>query len=1685
MSTSRGNKFVDLYGEFARRADDESDGVEADDSTSVMSHKSSTSHKSSASSTSSARRAEAAVRRAELEAEINKKKLALEARRRADEREIEENYIKIEEMVLKAKMDYEDEIIKEEDNKSSNSSRRGKQSRMDDARDSATQIASKRNQVTFQLEQSEPASVVTSTPVQQVHKDIRPSQLMFNPAAPSFTPAGSSFSPPSALDPTTAVLGLSAAADVTASLQQCLNATMEQVKLGKIPPLKLPVFNGDITEFSAFRRSFKHNIENNVDDSSTRLSQLLAHLGPNPAELIACCEHMEPDIGYPIAWNLLEEKYCRDYELTESFIQKLLSWKSIKEADVAELERYANYLRKVAAALKPNYVRLEGMDTMCALASKLPPYLQRKWGNKLGKKDVSFPAFIEFVHTEVKGAEWCSRIAAAGKTAPLKSKERSDAGSARALTLAATHPISGGEASKERGACVCCEKSGHYLHRCHKFISLKTEDRWTLVINNKLCYRCLRKGHSHGDDCPLVHLKCSVCGAGSHNTLLHSDFSKERADVGGGEKRAAKTGDKVEVARAGATSGDKPPEDSKSEGLPPVLPVSSISDHRPDGRVMLKIVPVRVNGKIDTFAFLDGGAASCLASKRLIDRLGVVGETVNQTMRTENGDFQCHEKVALSIQSTNGSESTLVDTVYVTGHLSVTTKHMMPHRWISRWDHLRDIDLPPAPKGVRDVELIIGLNTPLCRLVLDQRHGGVNEPSAYLTPLGWVVFGPTDITDDDVLPLHHVRPVDEITEILQNQYQRDFWEKDAYCKRENSIEDNLFLEKVSSSIQFDDGKYTVSLPFRSTEPIILPDNREAAEQRMRCLKRKFERDEKLKSDYISSIEGNLRKGYAEPVPQSELNRNDGMVWRVPHHGVKHPTKDKRRVVFDLKSTFLGTSPNDHLLQGPDLTNSLLGTLLRFRFGEYAVTADIQEMFMQVRVPRSERDYFRFLWWIDGDTSQPLYECRMCSHPFGARSSPGCVNFALLKTAEDHGNQFGDEAVRTIQRNFYVDNMLKAMDDESTCIELVRNVRLLCSAGGWRLNQWTSNSKTVLESIPASEIDASIASLDLNKDELPIERALGIHWSMSEDSFFFKLSLKEKPATRRGMLSLACSMYDPLGFISPVIVVSKMLLQSLCRDKLGWDEPIGEDEEAKWNTWLQDLPKLIQHRIRRNIAPPSFGKVIAWQLHHFADASQVGYGVVTYMRITNAKGDVHCTLIMSRARVAPLQGSTIPRLELTAALLAAQIDFKLREELDVELQPSIFWTDSTTVLKYLNNERARYHTFVANRVRLIRELTSVLAWRYVDTASNPADLASRGMKVDDFLSSDLWMSGPTFLGQDETEWPLLPDDVKIADLKGDAEVKTEAIICEAVTLEMSGIEKLVASTSCWNKLLRRICWLKRVIRIFKNRIARKKGLQMEQCHAGPLTLSEIRAAEKVVFTATQERYYHSELETLRRNGIVKPSSSLLRLQPFVKDGLLRVGGRLSQADLCEDARHPIILPPDSDAVRLLVRNLHENYAHCGQNFLMSVLRSKYWIVRGNRAVRSIVRNCAKCKIIAAKPMEQQMAELPLERTGAGRPFECTGADCFGPFLVRVGKSEVKRWGIVFTCMASRAVHIEVLSTMETDSFVNALRRFVCRRGSVKKIMSDNGSNLVGAESAPRRISTTQRGDDRQQHAAEGS
>ncbi|XP_019633202.1 PREDICTED: uncharacterized protein LOC109476638, partial [Branchiostoma belcheri] len=577
---------------------------------------------------------------------------------------------------------------------------------------------------------------------------------------------------------------------------------------------------------------------------------------------------------------------------------------------------------------------------------------------------------------------------------------------------------------------------------------------------------------------------------------------------------------------------------SSREGVPSIIPVA---------------VRSKKSGKtVQTYALLDNGSDVVICTEALKRQLKSKGRETKLSLSTINGTKEVKSEVLgdLEVLDMERNNCIPIPTAYVQEKIPVSKERIISTEDLEAWPYLREVEMP---KINADIGLLIGNNVQSAMepwRIINSQEGG---PYAIKTLLGWSVNGPLmGASDGKMASVNRISLEQQLTQYFNN----DFNEK-IEDKKEMSVEDQRFMNIMSEGTKKEEGHYQVPLPFRNSRPV-LPNNKSVALQRAKHLQKKMSKDEKFKEDYVQFVQTVIERGYAEKVPSEEMETEDtngGKVWYIPHHGVYHPQKKKIRVVFDCAAPYAGTSLNKELLQGPDLTSTLVGVLTRFRQEPVALMADIEAMFSQVKVPVEDRDYLRFLWWPEGNLDKPLQEYRMAVHVFGATSSPSCASFALKKLAEDGEGRYTEEVLESIRNNFYVDDLLKSTSTVTEGGHLAKDMREACKEGGFRLTKWVSNSREVLKTVPVAEMSEEVRDLNLDLDTMPVERTLGMLWNVQTDTLGFRNVVKDKPATKRGILSTVSSMYDPLGLIAPATLQPKLLLQDLCREGTTWDEEI--------------------------------------------------------------------------------------------------------------------------------------------------------------------------------------------------------------------------------------------------------------------------------------------------------------------------------------------------------------------------------------------------------------------------------------------------------------------------------------------------------------------------------------------------
>ncbi|XP_076740274.1 uncharacterized protein LOC143418645 [Maylandia zebra] len=1460
--------------------------------------------------------------------------------------------------------------------------------------------------------------------------------------------------------------------DSTTTLAQAL---AESIHISRLPVPEPTVFNGDPLKYKDWKMSFQMLIDRKNIPVNEKIYYLHKYVGGPARKAVESYFLLGTERAYYSAWNILEERYGSSFVITKAFRDKLTSWPRIGNKDSVELREFSDFLRGCEAAM----LQVKGLEVLndCnenqRMLSKLPDWLSARWNRKvieIEEQDGSFPTFshfVDFIAREAKIA--CNPVTSLHA---LKAGDSEKMKSFKTRSVGAKVLVSAAEETSNTKKCVFCENSNHSIHTCRKFMDKVLSERVKFVQTKGLCFGCLGFGHQ-SKKCERRKM-CDTC-KGKHPTCLHEERDKTS------KKRKEKESDKEPQMKG--MEGNKESRETKPKEAPSEA-ISNRVIQSDRSNLTSTIIPVWLSTtsnpehEILLYALLDSQSDTTFVLKEKADALDAEKECVQlklSTMSSKDTLVPSQRLSGLQVRGFSSSRRIPLPVTYTREFIPANLSHIPTQRTARAWPHLEHLAEEIAPLIECDVGLLIGYN---CSQVLVPREvvaGKDNEPFAQRTDLGWTIVGGANPCVDygDAIGCSHKIIVKEVTPnqsaeqlVKEVQYvcrtqvkevvtsadvikvlESDFNERKVEDSH-FSQEDLRFISIMEEGVKMKaDGHCELPLPFKEDRPS-LANNRSCAEHRLKNLKRRFEKDKQYHKDYTEFMRETIERGDAERVPSVDLDK--GPAWYIPHHGVYHPQKPgKIRVVFDCSAKYGGVSLNDYLLTGPELTNSLVGVLCRFRKGPVAVMCDIERMFHQFRVREEDQNYFRFLWWDNGDFNSTPSVYRMRVHLFGAASSPACANFGLKYIAAQGQGKFSEATIRFIERNFYVDDGLISFHSEEEAIRLVKEAKELCSTGGLRLHKFVSNSKQVLNSLPEEDCAETVRK-DLSLGEQQIERALGVKWCIDSDYFQFRVVVNEQPLSRRGVLSTVASIYDPLGFVAPFVLLGKQILQQMCRKKADWDEPLTSDLKSRWESWLLDLKNLADVKIDRCYVPKDFQTVQKYELHHFSDASVSGYGVCTYLRAVSEAGQVHCALVFAKSRVAPTKVTTVPRLELSAAVVAVRISDMLKAELELEDAQEFFWTDSQVVLGYINNDARRFHVFVANRIQRIKESTQPMQWKFVVSDLNPADHASRGLKAKDLITSN-WFSGPSFLWQEK----LPHEEVTVGKLDAeDPEVRKVVVL--HTTTETNSLAERFLKFSSWSRLVKAMARLLRFVKEFK-------GLERRSNKA--TNLEERKEAELKVISIVQRSIFCKEIKALQtRKDLPKDRTNrLYRLDPFLDEkGVLRVGGRLERSTLQPHVKHPVILPKTCHIAKLLIDHYHQRVKHQGRGMTINELRSNgIWILGCSQAVSSFIYNCIKCRKFRRRGEEQKMANLPSERMETTPPFTYCGMDCFGPFYIKEGRKELKRYGLLFTCLCSRAVHIELLDDMSTDAFLNSLRSFIALRGNVRQLQSDQGTNFVGA------------------------
>lgn len=862
--------------------------------------------------------------------------------------------------------------------------------------------------------------------------------------------------------------------------------------------------------------------------------------------------------------------------------------------------------------------------------------------------------------------------------------------------------------------------------------------------------------------------------------------------------------------------------------------------------------------------------------------------------------------------------------------------------------------------------------------------------------------------------------------------------------------DKKAIQIMENSLVFDGEKYKCELLWRFKENQ-LPPSYGMALKRLDCLQKRLERETGLREQMESQLSEYERKGYIKRVDDFHVNKLKDDCWYLPIFPVRNPNKpNKLRLVWDAAASVNNISLNSLLLTGPDLLASLPGILLRFREKQFAVAGDIMEMFHQIKIVERDQKYQLFLW-KGADGKVVTYS--MIVMTFGASCSPFMAQYVKNHHAKKY-QETKPRAVTAIVKNHYVDDWLDCFETESEACTIANEVKEIYSTGGFHIRNWISNSRKVLENLgEAGNLTKNLCDLT----ELKSEKILGLWWNVQDDCFTFSLKYNkgtstilsgERLPTKREMLRIVMSVYDPLGFLAHFLIFAKILMQRTWRLAIGWDDVIPLEVQDDWKTWINKLSGIESIQLGRWYVSPTFEKPF-YELHTFVDASEEAYSAVVYLRAVSGE-NVTCRLITAKSRTAPLKSLTIPRLELNAAVLGTRLAKSVGEQQSISFCKRYFWSDSKTVICWIRSESRNYKQYVSCRVGEILEETSIAEWNWISTKQNIADVATR-LIIPEMNSDGEWFSGPKFLYEDITQWPKQFFEIE--------STKEELRSHLFLTRESS---KLVEYTnfSTYRRLL--LCYIN-ILRYLEILKIKAKGLT--DAPPGRFSPQMVKKAENAIIRVAQREVYGDEIEELGKPNVrLSKNSSIFKKMPYLdEDNILRCKGRVDYSeDATPDIKRPIILPAGHHITNLIILHYHIRYNHHNHETVVNELRQRFSIPRLRTQLNKLRRECQQCKNDSARPAVPEMSPLPPARLKTfSRPFSFVGVDFFGPITVTIGRRNEKRWGMLVTCLTIRAVHLECVHSLTTDSCILALRNFMNRRGRPIEIYCDNGTNLKGA------------------------
>ena len=1423
----------------------------------------------------------------------------------------------------------------------------------------------------------------------------------------------------------------------------------------KLPKLDIAKFYGDPKDYTRFQESFDIAIGNNEDLSDVqKLNYLKGFLASEAEKAIRGLPLT--NANYTNARQILEERFGSRQMIIESHMKSLLKLTAVNS--IADTKG----IRALYDQIESNLRSLEAIDIDKEMyGCLLIPLLKEKLPKELNLIvsrcfDSNYETWnigdmLEALRKEIEARERCEMPA---NKKPGETQRRN--------TTESFHTRNKNKKSKDKGkseikrVCVFCGQD-HFSDKCTVVTNI--EARKAIVRDEGRCYKCLRKNHKI-EEC-RDRKNCFRCNGKHHTSICEPRNENENEN-----------------------------EENSGGGTP--ITQASLSHLKKDKVILLESAsafihnPKESDKQIGCKVLFDNGSQRTYITTRSKNKLKLKSiDKENLEIHTFGGykhSSNEHDVVKLTLSGRDSDIRIPLEAVVVE-NISSEREPQPINDVAKQYSHLKNLKLADGwlnENNETSFELLIGLDY-YWKVMTGDVIRGEEGPVALASRIGYILSGPSKgnfkghknekITSNQLTFSFRIQ-----SEQKENRLEdaiSKFWSVESLGVEEPQT----IMELTQGTIKHNGERYEVSLPWRENHPV-LSDNYFQSKVRLNSLLKKLQKDPEMMKNYKEVIDDQIEKGIVEKVDTKETP-GVGKTFYLPHHVVVRSDKatTKHRVVFDGSSKTNGISLNDCLHTGPALHTDLFAVLVRFRTRKIAIVSDIEKAFLNVGIDSTDRDVLRFLWYdkIESEKRElRMYRfTRVC---FGINSSMFLLGVVIKNHLDIHRDS-DEKLVEKIENSLYVDDVNAGVDNVKEGEKFYKDSKQLFKGAGLNLRKWVSNSAELQEVIDDYEEtmnkekeEGKKKSADETANETKETKVLGIPWNVRNDELKFNLrelvaGKKVETVTKRDVLSITASIYDPLGFLSPCVVILKVLFQRLCQEKSDWDDILSGELKNDWDRWCRSAAIAGEVKISRYYFRCP-GEIKSVELVGFSDASEKAYAAVVYARAEiEGEDEYQTSLIGSKTRVAPIKTQTMPRLELLGALILARLIRRICETISSEysINEVTCCTDSAIAFSWVQHSDLEYKKFVQGKVVEIRKKTELKQWKHVPGKENIADLPTRGCLPDELAENQQWLEGPDWLKKPKDEWPLKSWPLETKEHKEEIESelkKNKPEVKECVMMTMSNqrnIEDTISPKSygCIKKLIRVTAWILRFIERMKQRIKeseKDKDKENEKDEREELDNAELERARK-------KWIKHAQSEIAESKNFKQMQVSLAIYKD--DDDLLRCGGRLQRSKLPKTAINPLILPNKHRITELLIEEAHEAVFHNGVKETLTEVRSRYWIVKGRQAVNRSRRRCLLCKRMEGVCFGQPgSAPLPRSRVVGDRAFRTTGIDYCGPVYIKISEKSdsEKAYIALMTCATSRMLHLELTPDLGADALIRCLKRFTSRRGKPTQFISDNAKTF---------------------------